>query len=259
MDFEFLLKFLDFVIKNREFFYEIGKKVFCVVKESVVNTKDKKEIGMSEFFFPPGIIDRCFEASTFTLNHCLDSDPIVFGVTTKGGRADKTVIFPIRGNDARISYLPRVSLETQNPVEIIEEINKIYMGEGGHVGYSHHDKKSVLVVDTTYPGNEIVDETPNCDLYPINPIDTIDDPLCVDERSFLYLQLKKKIEKCEINLPNDNSLKEELKAITYTLREKDNKIVIDSKQKIKENLGRFPDLAETLMLTQVYQPTREHT
>ena len=209
---------------------------------------------MSKHFFSSDLVDRCFNASTSSRRCFLDTDPLVFGITVKGQNADRTIIWPVRGNNARLSWPHRTAINTQDPYTIISTMSKLYDGELGHSGYTHKRHLSVVIVDTTYPGERVVDMKPNCTLHPTNPIEPIQHPLFADIRSLLYHRLQENMEKCEINLPIDATLIDELKAITYTLREKDNKIVIDSKQKIKEKIERFPDLAETLALTQFYQP-----
>ena len=197
---------------------------------------------MPKHFFPPEMIDRCFEQSIPSRIYMLETDPLVFNITVKGHDADKTTIWPMKGNCANISWAPPVSLDTQEPDRILKEMDKGFRVIENAIR-THRSSLPKVVFDMSIGLSGL---SSNYEFIPIN---------LAEIRTDLYCRLREWMDsKYEIVLPNDNLLKEELKAITYTLRKEDNKIVIDSKEQIKERLGRFPDLAETLALTQFHQP-----
>lgn len=68
-----------------------------------------------------------------------------------------------------------------------------------------------------------------------------------NKRAEMYWKLKKALEN-GLKLPKDDDLMEELVSVTYTFTDK-GQMKLDSKDKIKEQLGRSPDKADAIALT----------
>jgi hypothetical protein len=106
-----------------------------------------------------------------------------------------------------------------------------------------------VVVDTVGLGAGVYDQLATAGVYSIdgNAGMKADDDRYFNKRSEMYFNLKEAIKK-GLKLPKDDGLLEELMSITYTFNEK-GQMRLESKDKIKETLGRSPDKSDAVALT----------
>ena len=167
--------------------------------------------------------------------------PLVFGVDPSGWGDDELVIFPVRGGDCCLlgheitqSKLKDTSLQVDLLCRRIDE-----------------EKPELVCVDAGGLGQGFIDELHRRKYFNIHPINFANKSPSTgfaNMRAYCYGKLKSKLESGLLNLPKIMRLREQIGAITYTLRPSDHAVQIDSKADIKAALGHSPDLADALCL-----------
>ena len=116
-------------------------------------------------------------------------------------------------------------------------------------GHSLHEETDAVIVDTVGVGGGVFDQLSKVCVFCIdgNAGMAADDPRYFNKRAEMYFNLKNAL-KLGLKLPRDDDLLEELMSITYSFSEK-GQIKLQSKDKIKEELGRSPDRADAVALT----------
>ena len=168
--------------------------------------------------------------------------PLIFGVVIKGKSADKTVIYPVRGGNANLVENKIDSLNIQSEKPVLNRLESRIIKE----------KPDFVVVDTTDQEKPIFEHFEKFDqvkVIGINPIAVFEKTYWVDWRSCMYSHLKEKIVNRQIELPFNLKLREELGSLHYHMI--NDRLLVDSKEIVKARIGRFPDLADALALTQV--------
>ena len=111
------------------------------------------------------------------------------------------------------------------------------------------EQVDAVVVDTIGVGGGVFDILSNQGVFCVsgNASNSADEPKYANKRAEMYFRLKETLS-IGLKLPYDEELLEELMATTYMYNTK-GQIQIQSKDKIKETLGRSPDKADAVALT----------
>ena len=216
-------------------------------------------MNMKKKLIPSSALELCYR------NRFHDqSSGTVLGVVLKGISADQTVIFPMRG---------RMAPPPDYDLEIYEE------------GRRNHESWVFASINKNYPKCAFVDAThfPPCSVLPVkkgffrknkpHPMlekmsppnrgrvigmvmtDSVPNSGYANQRALLFFRLRHRILHEDIGLTEYNKrLQEELEQMEYWFRPEDDKLMVSGNWEIKEKIGRFPDLANALALTQCYTP-----
>ena len=171
-----------------------------------------------------------------------DDDPLIFGIDPAGEGGDSAVLFPVKGPVAEPPGCPICTWETKH-VPSLEKLISEKIEQ-----YNPH----VVFVDKTGMGIGVyqhLQEIWKGKIKGINFSQKVEQLGFPNERSYMYGRLKKKIEDGELQLPDNMKLRDELGAISYTITPTGD-MLLDPKKEIKKRLGRSPDLADALALTQ---------
>ena len=173
--------------------------------------------------------------------------PLIFGIVIKGNIADRTVIYPVRGNNANLVENKIEILNNRSTEQIIDRLESRIAEE----------KPDFIVVDITDHGKPVFEhlkkfhESLYCKVVGINPTAVFENTLYTNWRSCMHSHLKEKLMDHQIEIPSNSKLIEELGSIQF--RMVDGRLTCDSKNDIMDRIGRFPDRADALALTQVVQ------
>lgn len=116
-----------------------------------------------------------------------------------------------------------------------------------------------IKVDVTGLGGGVVDELvaknlQNTIIYEIGFGDSANDEKYDDRATEMYFHMKEVLENNEVELPDDEELRNQLAARKYEVTLKD-KVKIESKKKFKERTGQSPDRADAMVLC-FYNPEK---
>ena len=176
--------------------------------------------------------------------------PLIFGVVVQGTSADRTIIYPVRGNNANLVENKIDILNNRSTEQIIDRLESRIAEE----------KPEFIVIDITDHGKPVFEhlkkfhESLYCKVVGINPTDvsaSFEKTLYTNWHSCMHSHLKEKLMDRQIEIPSNSKLIEELGSIQF--RMVDGRLTCDSKNDIMDRIGRFPDRADALALTQVVQ------
>ena len=171
-----------------------------------------------------------------------DFDPLIFGVDMGSVGVDKTVIVPLKG---------MVVEPPGHPIEIMDT-NDIPTMEDRIAERIEREKPDHVWIDSTGHGAGSVQHLRRRGFLQVQGVNfarKAEGTNYANKRSYMYGQLQQKIQQGQLQLPRRADLREELGALTYSERP-DGKIQLDLKKEIKKRLGRSPDIADALALTQ---------
>ena len=177
----------------------------------------------------------------------MNEHALVFGVVIEGRTADRTVIYPVRGNNANLVENKISILNNRSPEQIIDRLESRIAEE----------KPDFIVVDITDHGKPVFEhlkkfhESLYCKVVGINPTAVFEKTLYTNWHSCMHSHLKEKLMDRQIEIPSNSKLIEELGSLQFRMVE--GRLLVDSKSDILERIGRFPDRADALALTQVVQ------
>ena len=189
-------------------------------------------------------------------NHKLEfheDDFLIFGVDLGSVGLDKTAIVPLKG--------PVVE-PPGHPIELIDtrDIPSMELRISERI---EREKPDCVLIDATGHGAGSVQHLQRDwgdDLVRgVSFARKVEGTPYANRRSYIYGRLAEKIQERRIQLPQREDLRDELGAITHSVRNSDGKILLDPKDEIKRRLGRSPDLADALALTQAIIPGRRQT
>ena len=173
--------------------------------------------------------------------------PLIFGVVVQGESADRTVIYPVRGNNANLAENKIDVLDIKTQEQIIDRLESRIAEE----------KPEFIVIDITDHGKPVFEhlkkfhESLYCKVVGINPTAVFENTLYTNWHSCMHSHLKEKLMDRQIDTPADSKLIEELGSFQF--RTVKGRLLVNSKNDILERIGRFPDRADALALTQVVQ------
>ena len=183
-------------------------------------------------------------------------DRLIFGVDVAREGDDRSVIFPRRGPVAD-GFEHRVDvMKEKDTMDLVERIlQRIRL-----------EQPDLVVIDATGVGGPVVDvlqRQPGIReglIQGVNSSSKSPEPYRANYRAHMYMELKSRVCRREIRLPDWQDLRDELGAIEYLYRKSDNWMQLEAKSAMKSRLGRSPDLADALALTFAlpdmhYQPT----
>ena len=201
---------------------------------------------------------------SFALESCYrnrfsdQSSGTVLGVVLKGISADETVIFPMRGKMA-----PPPDHEWEEYIEgrnhesfVFAFINKNYP-RCAFVDATYFppvqfnsENKRFFKKNKPHPTLEKMSPPNRGKVIGVVMTDSLPNSGYANWRAFLFFRLRRRILNEDIGLPKYNRLQEELEQMEYWFRPEDDKLMVSGNWEIKEKIGRFPDLANALALTQ---------
>ena len=193
----------------------------------------------SNQFLPYDFLDECFRCS----GNYLTSDPVVYGVDVGSVGPDRSVIFPVKGNMGEPEGHAVEILHYPNQVDLINHLaNRIRV-----------QRPDYVVIDQGGPGIGVVQHLQRRNFRGVEGVNfawASPDETCANMRTYMYWRLKERIMTGQFKLPDIQGLRDELGALTFKQRHSDDRIQLDSKDEIKKALGRSPDVADALALTQ---------
>jgi hypothetical protein len=145
-------------------------------------------------------------------------------------------------------YIPMI--DTWQGLSTVETADRI------HMLYNTTDRKpDAIFIDTIGVGGGVLDQlaTRGLPVIESNSSAKADDPQYINKRAEMYMTLKQKMR--FLKIPDNNDLLRELLHVEY-LYTSAGKTQIISKDIIKKNYGKSPDLADAVALTffsQIYQ------
>lgn len=197
---------------------------------------DWSETADTDVVIPYEMIEKCVGISITEnyLKKVVAVDPARFG-------DDKTVIYALENgkiSDTEV-YVKKDTMETT----------------GQAIAMKNKHQASLIAVDVIGIGSGIVDRLnelrgneENCSwkVLAINSAGKSNNPKYYNLRSEMWFIARDLIAAKQVSIPDDNFLKEELSASKFKFNS-NGTIQVESKEKIKERLGRSPDRADALV------------
>ena len=162
-------------------------------------------------------------------------------VARKG--SDKAVIILWNGFRAEKIFSSELSLTTDIKKAILE-LSELF-----------EVPRSNIVIDEDGVGGGLVDELPGCKGF-VNNSKALNNENYANLKSQCYYKLAELVNSSllYINAPQDKeTIVQELEQIRQKDPDKDSKLAVEGKEKIKENIGRSPDFADALMMRMYFE------
>lgn len=184
-------------------------------------------------------------------------DPLVMGIDIARGGDDNLVICYRRGLDAKsIPWIIIPGSETRDSERVIAKICDLVLNA------DRFRKPDAVFVDATGIGGPITDRLRTimgdaAQVYAVTFSNSSPDPKLANMRAYIWSRLRDRL-RIGLALPNDPDLERELTSVEFS-HDKRDRVLLDSKEYMKDHGLPSPDRADALAVTFAYdiQPRNE--